>query len=109
MRTGTLTFGYADVRQSETAQAQARRPRLSGRWLLLYFSRVLPVDESGHEVQLPVGRVAHRRSADVLRHAVASACRDETGRAADTPRRRIRQIRAHVPQRTLPRLQGSPA
>ena len=53
---------------------------------------------------LPVGAVA-----GFSQHGLEDAAGDQGRRRADPRRGRLRQVRGHLPQRALPRLQGAPA
>src|ERR1700730_9004774 len=67
------------------------RPRLPGRRIVLYFPRLLSVDEPGREVQLSLGRGTDRRRANVLGHGSAAAHGKQSGTKADSSRHRVRQ------------------
>ena len=81
------------------------RPRLPGRRLLLHFPRL----SRAAAAQPQIRRAAGQRRARLLQHAVEAAARHARGQPADASRHRLRQVRGHLPQQALSRLQGAPA
>ena len=81
------------------------RPRLPGRRLLLHFPRL----SRAAAAQPQVRRAAGQRRARLLQHAVEAVARHARGQPADASRHHLRQVRNHLPQQALSRLQGAPA
>ncbi len=107
----SLNFGHAENSPKSRRKTRRRqspeegRPRLSGRRFRLYFPRLSRAAAAEPQIR----RVAGQCRARLLQHAVEAVARHAAGQPADPSRHRVRQIRGHVPQQALSRLQGAPA
>ena len=86
------------------APAQGR-PCLSGRRFLLYFPRLSRAAAAEPQIRRAAGQCRAR----LLQHAVEAAARHAAGQPADASGHHLRQVRNHLPQQALSRLQGAPA
>ena len=107
----SLSCGHAENIRTSCRQTRPRqsprqgRPCFSGRRFLLYFPRLSRAAAAESQVR----RIAGQRGARLLQYAVEAAARHATGQSAYPSCHRLRQVRDHLPQQALSRLQGASA